>query len=260
MKKNLKSFSLVILSIPFLLVNCKDDEQDIPTNCDGIEWTHNGSENGQDDWVNLCEGYSACGGQAQSPINIAGAVDGNLSPALIFSYTKTPVEIENNGHTIEFVCESGSTVDIGSTKYSLAQFHYHAQSEHQLNGTHYPLEVHFVHKASDTDLAVVGVFFEEGAENELLAKYLSDFPLTEGTFEEHSEEIELADLLPANKSYYHYNGSLTTPSCSEVVNWYVLKNTITASASQIAQFKGILNNNFREVKNLNGRVITSHDE
>ena len=117
-------------------------------------------------------------------------------------------------------------MDIGSTKYSLAQFHYHAQSEHQLNGIHYPLEVHFVHKASDTDLAVVGVFFEEGAENELLAKYLSDFPLTEGTFEEHSEEIELADLLPANKSYYHYNDSLTTPICSELVTWYVLTNTI----------------------------------
>lgn len=242
-----------------LMSSCVYDSAVIPTDCTDIHWTYNMTSSGQDHWVDLCTGYNACSGMSQSPVNISGATTHLNLSKLIFSYSTTSAEIENNGHTIEFACEPGNTLTIGGTQYELLQFHYHAQSEHQVDGKKYPLEVHFVHKATDSDYAVLGVFFEEGAPNSLFTEYLSHFPNEEGTYTDHSE-IELTELLPGNKSYFHYSGSLTTPPCSEVVHWYVLKNTITASASQINQFQDLLKNNSRRIQGLNGRKIYSFDE
>jgi len=257
MKKLNIIFRIIIISA--ITSSCTYEKTVIPTDCTNIHWTHNTSGTGQNNWADLCTGYSACLGINQSPVNITGAIANSTLSKLIFSYTKTAAEIENNGHTIEFVCDEGSKLTIKGTAYKLLQFHYHSQSEHQLEGKNFPIEVHFVHKATDTDFAVVGAFFEEGAENLLFTKYLSHFPVTEGTYTDHTE-FELAELLPLNKSYFHYTGSLTTPPCSEVVNWYVLKQKITASAGQIAQFKALLKNNFRNIQNLNGRKIFSFDE
>lgn len=248
------------ISVLSLVVSsCVYDSAVIPTDCTNIHWTYTMTAGGQDHWADLCTGYNACGGMSQSPVNIIGAVaQPNLSK-LTFGYSTTAAEIENNGHTIEFVCDPGNKLTIGGTQYELLQFHYHAQSEHQVDGKKSPLEVHFVHKATDSDFAVIGVLFEEGASNSLFNQYLSRFPAEEGTYTDHSE-IELTELLPLNKSYYHYSGSLTTPPCSEVVHWYVLKNKLTASASQLAQFQALLKNNYRNIQNLNGRKIYSFDE
>ena len=260
MRKHLNIHFMAVLAIPLFLASCKDDEPKIPVSCTGVEWSHNESDNGQDEWINLCEGNSACGGTVQSPINIMGAVDNTTLDSLSFFYTTTPIEIENKGYTVEFVCEPGSNLLIGSTQYELKQFHFHTKSEHQLNGASFPLEVHFVHKASDTDFAVVGVFFEAGAENELFTKYLAEFPTSEGEYKDPNEELALINLLPHNRSFYHYQGSLTTPPCSEVVSWYVLKDKITASPAQIAQFQAILDNNHREVQPLNNRPVYSYNQ
>ena len=255
--KNLRLlFAFAVLSLA--LTSCKSEKTLIPEDCTGVHWSHHSSEDGQDKWPELCSGYSACGGQSQSPVNIAGFVTDTSLADLVFSYATTPADIENNGHTIEFACEQGSTLTIGSQQYNLLQFHYHAKSEHQVNGINYPLEVHFVHQASETDFAVVGVFFEAGEANELFSEFLTHFPTEKGTYAD-TTEIELANLLPESKSFCHYSGSLTTPPCSEVVSWYVLKETITASASQLAQLEAILKNNYRNVQNLNGRTIYSKD-
>ncbi len=254
-----KNLFINIIFILGLISGCTYDKTIIPTDCSTVHWTHNSSGTDQNHWPDLCTGYSACQGPNQSPVNITGAISNSALSKLIFNYSTTSAEIENNGHTIEFVCDPGSTLTIKGTPYALLQFHFHAESEHQLNGKKYPIEVHFVHKATDTDYAVVGIFFEEGAENSLFTKYLSHFPVSEGKYTDHAE-IELAKLLPGNKSYFNYTGSLTTPPCSEVVNWYVLKQTVTASPVQVSQFKAILKNNFRNVQNLNGRKIFSFDE
>lgn len=256
MKKLKFLFGFVVIALTILA--CKSDKTDIPTSCDGVHWSHNGSEDGQDKWPDLCTGFSACGDENQSPVNITGVVTDASLPDLHFSYSTTSTEIENNGHAIEFSCDEGSSLSIGSLQYELLQFHYHAKSEHQLNGQYYPLEVHFVHRASDTDFAVVGVFFEAGEENDLFSEFLAHFPVEKGTYTD-TTAIDLASLLPENKSFYHYSGSLTTPPCSEVVQWYVLKEALTASPEQLAQFEGILKNNYRNVQALNGRQIYSKD-
>lgn len=254
MKKNY----LKILTVGFctlsLISGCKEDEKVIPIECTDVKWEYTGT-NGAENWDDLCVGFSACGQKSQSPINITGAVENSSLSAINFSYHETPVEIENNGHTIEFVCEAGSKISISGKDYELKQFHYHGSSEHQINGTYSPLEVHFVHKATDNAIAVVGVLFESGTSNPLLEKYLSHFPIKEGNYKATGEKINLSSLMPDNKSYYSYKGSLTTPPCSETVNWFVLQNKLTATSAQLSGFQTILKNNYRPIQALNGRTI-----
>ena len=119
--------------------------------------------------------------------------------------------------------------------------------------------MHFVHQHSDTDFAVLGLMFEEGKENQLFAKYLDKFPTVKGEYKS-DETIDLLSLFPENKSYYNYKGSLTTPPCSEVVNWHVLKTPVTASKEQIKKFSKILNRNFRPIQPLNNRTVKVYSE
>jgi len=252
--------SLFVIMISFIILSgCESTKNDpLTTGCEDVHWTHNGADDGQDKWVYLCADFSPCGQQSQSPINISSFSSDATLPELVFSYASTPTEIVNDGHAIKFVCEEGSILNVGSKEYKLIDFHYHAQSEHQIDGQSFPLEVHFVHKASESDLAVVGVLFEEGEENELFTQFLSFFPNEKGTYND-TTKIQLSELLPENKSFYHYNGSLTTPPCSEVVSWYVLKNKVTASSAQLNKLRSILRNNYRYVQSLYGRIVYSRD-
>jgi carbonic anhydrase len=264
-----KVFSLIVMGIVVLSTfsGCKSNTNSQTNNhaiaseddCTHAHWGYTGEE-APEKWVDLCSGYSACGQKSQSPVNITGVKEDKTLSAIGFDYSTTPVEIVNNGHTIQFSCAPGSKLSIGDTQYELLQFHYHGLSEHEVEGEHYQLEVHFVHKATDDNYAVVGLFIEEGEENPLFSSFLSHFPHEKGTYENLSTSLELSTFFPENKSYYHYSGSLTTPPCSEVVNWYVLKNTITASADQISEFQHILHNNYRPVQELNDRTIALYSE
>ncbi len=229
--------------------------------CKDVHWGYGDNEEGPENWKNLCDGFSACGGKAQSPIDIrtdiAVATD-ELKP-IEFHYGKSGVDIINNGHTVQFNVSGENTAKIKNKNYKLLQFHYHTLSEHTVDGKHYPMEVHLVQKNNDKDYAVIGVFFKEGKENALLKKYLDKFPKKKGTYKA-DESFDLNQLLPADKSYYHYKGSLTTPPCSEIVSWYVMKEPIEASKEQIEKFSEILHNNYRPVQPLNGRKIYKFEE
>src|SRR5690349_170782 len=133
-------------------------------------------------------------------------------------------------------------------------FHFHHVSEHTINGKQYPLEVHFVHKAADGKMAVIGIMFVKGKSNLLFSQFLQHFPPPDHTYSSPAL-INLVSLLPKNLRYYNYMGSLTTPACSEMVNWHVLKGTVEASESQIQQLAQILGNNHRPLQALNGRII-----
>ncbi len=233
----------------------------VKKDCKNVYWTHSKGDLGPDNWKNLCDGFAACGGKSQSPIDIntkSAMVDKKLL-APKFSYGKSKVNVVNNSHTVQFNVDGDNKVNLNGKDYKLLQFHYHALSEHTVDGKHFPLVVHFVHKHSDTDFAALGVLFKEGKSNKLFEKYLDKLPKSKGEYK--SENLmDLLSLFPRNKSYYNYDGSLTTPPCGEVVNWYVFKNPVEASKEQIAKFSKILNNNYRPVMPLNGRKVRLFSE
>lgn len=227
--------------------------------CSEVHWSHHQGAEGPENWANLCDGFTPCGGKAQSPIDI---VENELMPNenlkdIHFEYFYSAVDIINNGHTVQFNTTGENSITIDSKKYDLLQFHYHALSEHTLNGKHAPIEVHFVHKHSDTDFAVIGMMFTEGKTNPLFESYLAHFPKEKGEYTT-TDSLNLGSLLPEDLSYYYYSGSLTTPPCSEVVSWYVLKSPIEASNEQIEEFSEILHNNYRPVMPLNNRQVYSY--
>ncbi len=270
---------IVILSILVFFVSCKDgrkkETQKIYKNevenqiehtskkdCNNVHWSHHKGADGSENWKNLCDGFVNCGGNAQSPINIITKISETKDKlsAPKFNYGKSEVDIINNGHTVQFnILSANNKVTLDNKEYKLLQFHYHALSEHTVDGKHFPIEVHFVHQHSDTDFAVLGVMFKQGKKNKLFTKYLEYFPKAKGLYKS-KDMIDLLSLFPSDKSYYNYKGSLTTPPCSEVVNWYVLKTPVTASKEQINQFSKILDNNFRPVQPLNKRTILSYNE
>jgi len=229
--------------------------------CNDVHWTYEKGPKGPENWKNLCDAFADCGGKNQSPIDIitASVQSDQKLTAPQFKYGTTHAHIVHNGHTIQFNVEGDHSVQLNGKDYKLLQFHYHAPSEHTIDGKQFPLEVHFVHKHSDDDLAVIGILFAEGAENPFLTQFLDKFPRQKGQYDA-DQSIDLLRLFPDNKSYYHYKGSLTTPPCSEIVHWYVLKHPVEASKEQLDQFAKILNNNYRPVQALNDRQVFQYDE
>lgn len=253
MKNLLKN--VIFVGLLAFAISCKKaPAEQAKVDCADVHWGYSGDDK-PENWAGLCTGFADCGGEEQSPINIETkqAKQSEGLASLEFKYGNTPVAIINNGHTVQFNVTGENGLKIGDNNYKLLQFHYHTASEHTVDGVHYPMEVHFVHKG-DEGLAVVGMLFKEGQSNPLLDNYLAFFPKQKGEYKVE-KTIPLAALVPQNVSYYHYDGSLTTPPCSEIVDWYVLKKPIEASKQQLEEMAALLHNNYRPVQDLNGREV-----
>jgi carbonic anhydrase len=210
--------------------------------------------------------YAECSlGGKQSPLDLARQPDLSDVPliknqnGLKFQYQAIPLSVDNNGHTLKVSLAAGTPGEllIGRDHYSLLQFHFHAPSEHQIAGKTYPLEVHFVHGTQDGKLAVVGVFFKAGKANPDFQAILDNAPAAAGqTNTPAGVELAPLALLPKFRgNFFAYAGSLTTPPCSEGVNWYVLKNPIQVSSKQIRQFQAFYSDNARHPQDPHGRVV-----
>jgi carbonic anhydrase len=222
----------------------------------GSHWGYSGEE-GPEHWGELNPDYVACAaGKNQTPINITGMVEAEL-PALVLDYkVEGGQEIVNNGHTIQVNYAPGSTITVDGIAFELLQFHYHSPSENNIDGKSYPMEVHFVHKDKDGNLAVLALMYEEGAENQELQKAWGEMPQAAGQKANLKAAVSAGALLPSNTDYYRFNGSLTTPPCSEGVRWLTLKAHSTASKQQIEAFQHVMHHpNNRPLQPLNSRVI-----
>ena len=231
---------------------------------DAPEWHYEGAE-GPANWSKLSPKFAACGeGQYQSPIDIAkptgdatGARRTNFPPAAIhFVHGEHVADGINNGHTIQINYHDADTLTLGGVTYRLDQFHFHSPSEHTVDGKSFPMEMHLVHKSADGKLAVVGVFITEGAHNKSFDPLWANLPAQKGV-ETHYQSIDVDtdSLLPTTRTSYRYDGSLTTPTCSEGVSWLVMRTPIELSSEQIAAFARIIKDNNRPVQKLNGRTI-----
>jgi carbonic anhydrase len=162
----------------------------------------------------------------------------------------------NNGHTLQFTpAANGSVLTIGQDAFNLAQFHFHSPAEHTLDRRAFPVELHFVHRNGAGQLAVVGVFIEEGAENPAVTTLLAALPHGQGDENATHAEFDPASLLPADRAYFAYAGSLTTPPCSEGVRWNVLRTPIQASPEQINALREALGASSRHVQPINQRTV-----
>lgn len=221
------------------------------------EWSYEGAT-GPAHWGDLRPEYAlAQEGKRQSPIdiNVAATVAAEQAPIEV-SYDPATLEIFNNGHTIEDDYHEGGKISVDGHEYELAQFHFHSPSEHTINGEHFPMEMHLVHKDAEGMLAVVGVMIAEGRTNEVFARVGPYAPIEPGRAE-HVEgiEIDATDLLPESLASFRYSGSLTTPPCSEDVRWLLLRTPIEASKEQIARFQTIYFGNNRPTQPLNDRKV-----
>ncbi len=171
----------------------------------------------------------------------------------------TEIHVVNNGHTLALEYEPGSTIEFDGAVYDLLQFHFHTLSEHTVRGRRFPMEMHAVFGDDSTgNFLVVGQFFkidDDGEENSFLAEFDRHLPALSGGKFVSEESINLADGLVKAKKYLTYEGSLTTPPCSPIVTWIVLRKTASLSEAQFHAFRDIMGNNFRPLQDLNGRPI-----
>ena len=225
-----------------------------------VHWGYEG-EGGPEHWGTLKPEFALCGsGSSQSPIDIDKTYKTKLDIIKV-SYKETPLKIINNGHSIQVNYEPGSFVTVDGERYELLQFHFHAPSEHKVKGQFYDMELHLVHKNERNELAVVGVFMKRGKPNNIIQVLWDNIPKEidkENTVSGIS--VNASGLLPKDSSkdsrYYHYFGSLTTPPCSEVVNWSVLKTPVEVSETQLEKFRTVMEvDNNRPVLPLNKRFV-----
>ena len=218
-------------------------------------WSYEGAT-GPEKWGGLDAADAACsaGGQ-QSPIDITATISAR-QPPLKIGWTKRPDTIVNNGHTIQLGFAEGNTLDVGERRYALKQFHFHHPSEHLVEGKRFAMEVHFVHAGTD-GMAVVGVLVVAGKTNAMFKKIVSTMPREEGSPVPADPAIDPGGLLPTRRAYYHYEGSLTTPPCSETVDWIVLTHPIEVDEVDIARFSKLYPMNARPVQKRERRFILS---
>jgi carbonic anhydrase len=218
-------------------------------------WAYSGPDDPKH-WAKLDPAYSACAlGHTESPINIAHAQSADL-PALKLEYEPTPLNIIDNGHTIQVSLARGSALAVGDKAYALKQLHFHHPSEEHVNGKSFPLVAHLVHQDAEGHLAVVAVLFHEGPPNPLLETLWKNIPTEKEKAQDvPSVSIQVLDLLPADRGYFTFAGSLTTPPCTEGVTWYVLKSYATVSAEQMSVFAKLYPRNARPIQPTNGRKI-----
>ena len=226
------------------------------------EWAYDG-EGGPDHWGELAPEFAECShGLLQSPIDIVSRqASERFGGSPQFFYGASRLEVIHKEHTIEVDYEPGSFIQVGRNRYELLQFHFHAPSEHTVEGgAQFPVEMHLVHVSPTGSLAVVGVLIREGEENEALRAVWENLPTAGGETVHADGEIEVEAILPDDRRAYHYSGSLTTPPCSEGVRWMVLRTPVEMSSAQIQQFRDAIGAecceaNARPAQPLNDRLF-----
>ncbi|KAA0965100.1 carbonic anhydrase family protein [Sporosarcina sp. ANT_H38] len=237
----------------------KVQEEKQTTEVEPAHWSYEG-ETGPEYWGDLDPTNAVCtNGEEQSPINIetAKTEKDDVVEELNFNYTPTNFSLANNGHTIQGNPTAiDNSIVVDGEEYKLAQFHFHTPSEHEFNGQSFDMELHLVHKSANNELAVIGLMIKEGVDNTALEQAWNVLPKEVTTKDvKVTEAIDLMGLLPENKQTFRYEGSLTTPPCSEEVEWIVLEQPIEMSKEQIDLFRQIFEDNHRPVQPLNDREI-----
>ena len=219
-------------------------------------WSYSG-ENGPEHWGTEDSSFATCGiGKHQSPIDIEKTVVKDLPP-LKFDYQDVALEVTDTGHSFQVNAAKGSGgFTVGPDRYDFLQVHFHEPSEERVHGAASSMVAHIVHRNAKGELAVIAVLISTGKTNEFLKPIFDNFPV-KGAKESvvAGKTVNLLNLLPAQHGYYTFDGSLTTPPCTENVRWFVLKTPVEASAAQVQEFRARYAHNNRPTQPLNARVV-----
>ena len=221
-----------------------------------VHWGYEGEE-GPENWGALSEEWEACSlGSAQSPIDISDATPINLNDIEV-NYSESMMSIFNNGHTIQVNYDEGSSITYNEVDYHLLQFHFHHPSEHTINGEHSDMEIHFVHASDNGNLAVIGVMLNAGEDmmNDAYASVFENLPAETSDPDAMGMSMNGANMLPESTTFFTYNGSLTTPPCTEIVRWLVMTEPVTISAAEVEAFASIFEHNARPTEPLGNRDL-----
>ncbi len=221
-------------------------------------WAYQGNH-GPKHWGEFASALCSSGTQ-QSPIDVEMKqvqLQKGVASDFTVNYKKSSIRVQNNGHTIQANVNDGGTANFKGDEYTLVQYHFHTPSEHQINQMPYPMEMHLVHQDSHGRLLVLAILIKEGEQNEQLASLWKQLPAQAGaeiTVEEETAPT-LDKLVPASSHHLYYKGSLTTPPCTEGVQWVLFEQPVTMSTSQIHEFRTLFPENHRPLQPANQREI-----
>jgi len=217
-------------------------------------WSYEG-EGGPAQWGAMKPEFAKCAtGTRQSPIDIRDGIRVQLDPVQ-FDYKPSGFRVIDNGHTVQVNVAAGNAIEVMGRRYELQQFHFHRPSEERIDGRQFDMVAHLVHKDLEGRLAVVAVLLDRGSAQPLVQTIWNNLPLEKGEEVPARGAIDLNALLPPDRSYFTYMGSLTTPPCSEGVLWMVMKQPVPISPEQIAIFSRLYPMNARPVQSASGRLI-----
>jgi carbonic anhydrase len=217
-------------------------------------WSYEGDA-GPERWAQLSPEFAACAkGSRQSPIDIRDGIAVQLDPVQ-FDYRASSFKVIDNGHTVQVNVQPGNFIDVTGRRYELQQFHFHRPSEERINGRQFDMVVHLVHKDAEGRLAVIAVLLDRGSVQPVVQSVWNNLPLEKGEEVPARVQIDLNALLPTERSYYTYMGSLTTPPCSEGVLWMVMQQPVGIAPEQIGVFSRMYPMNARPVQASAGRMI-----
>ena len=218
------------------------------------DWAYTGAA-GPQSWGGLRPEFAQCAnGHRQSPIDIRDGLAVDLEPVR-FEYQASPFVVVDNGYTVQVNLAAGNRIEVGGKRFELQQFHFHRPSEERIDGRQFEMSVHLVHKDEQGRLAVVTVLFEPGPAQPVVQKVWNHLPLERHLEAAARAPLDLMDLLPADRRYYTYMGSLTTPPCTEGVQWIVMRQPVTLAPEQVELFARIYPMNARPLQAASGRRI-----
>ena len=221
-------------------------------------WAYEG-EKGPAHWAELDSDYATCGsGKAQSPIDIRNPRKSKL-PALAFAFKSGLLNLINNGYTavrVDYKPGNGDILSVDGKQYELTQFHFHHPSEETIAGKPADMVLHLMYQGADGKVVGVAVLMRQGKANPAVAELWTQMPEKPGAYHLIADvAFDPTGLMPKERGYYRYEGSVTAPPCNEGVTWYVLKTPMTVSAEQIAEFAKLYPHDVRPIQNLNGRLV-----
>ena len=221
---------------------------------DSPHWAYDGAQ-GMDHWGMLSHDYMTCeAGSHQSPIDITMPSEDRAPERLLLHYRQAELQAMHNGHSIQVKVSPGSELHVNGRTYRLMQFHFHEPSEHHIEGKTSPFELHFVHRDQAGHIVVVSLLADLGAGHPVVSALWSSLPMYAGE-SAPSRQLDLSTLIPNSLHHFAYQGSLTTPPCTEGVQWIVMRDKISIAQSQIDQFVALVGHNARAIQPIHDRRV-----